>query len=72
VVDLDLEKFFDRVNHDRLMRAIARRMTDKRVLRLIGAFLKVRVLEEGTRSLFKGLEELLRFLSDPFAAEETG
>jgi len=47
VVDLDLEKFFDRVNHDRLMTAIARRITDKRVLRLIGAFLKVGVMEDG-------------------------
>ena len=47
VVDLDLEKFFDRVNHDRLMAAIARRVTDKRVLRLIGAFLKVGVMEDG-------------------------
>jgi RNA-directed DNA polymerase len=47
VVDLDLEKFFDRVNHDKLMAAIARRVTDKRVLRLIGAFLKVGVLENG-------------------------
>src|SRR5580704_6973478 len=47
VVDLDLEKFFDRVNHDKLMSAIARRMTDKRVLRLIGAFLRVGVLENG-------------------------
>jgi len=47
VVDLDLEKFFDRVNHDRLMAAMARRVTDKRVLRLIGAFLKVGVLENG-------------------------
>ena len=47
VVDHDLEKFFDRVNHDRLMAAIARRVTDKRVLRLIGAFLKVGVMEEG-------------------------
>src|SRR5215470_12474743 len=47
VVDLDLEKFFDRVNHDKLMAAIARRITDKRVLRLIGAFLKVGVLEHG-------------------------
>jgi len=47
VVDLDLEKFFDRVNHDRLMMAIARRITDKRVLRLIGAFLKVGVMEDG-------------------------
>src|SRR6516164_10727047 len=35
VVDLDLEKFFDRVNHDKLMAAIARRVTDKRVLKLI-------------------------------------
>jgi RNA-directed DNA polymerase len=47
VVDLDLEKFFDRVNHDKLMAAIARRVTDKRGLRLIGAFLKVGVLENG-------------------------
>jgi RNA-directed DNA polymerase len=47
VVDLDLEKFFDRVNHDKLMAAIARRVTDKRMLRLIGAFLKVGVMENG-------------------------
>jgi RNA-directed DNA polymerase len=47
VVDLDLEKFFDRVNHDRLMAAISGRVIDKRVLRLIGAFLKVGVLENG-------------------------
>jgi RNA-directed DNA polymerase len=47
VVDLDLEKFFDRVNHDKLMAAIARRVTDKRVLQLIGAFLKVGVMENG-------------------------
>jgi RNA-directed DNA polymerase len=47
VVDLDLEKFFDRVNHDKWMAAIARRVTDKRVLRLIGAFLKVGVMEDG-------------------------
>src|SRR5450755_3588595 len=47
VVDLDHEKFFDRVNHDKLMAAISRRVTDKRVLRLIGAFLKVGVLENG-------------------------
>jgi RNA-directed DNA polymerase len=47
VVDLDLEKFFDRVNPDKRMAAIARRVTDKRVLRLIGAFLKVGVMENG-------------------------
>ena len=47
VVDLDLEKFFDRVNHDRLMKAVARRVTDKRMLRLIGAFLKAGVMENG-------------------------
>jgi RNA-directed DNA polymerase len=41
------EKFFDRINHDKLMAAIARRVTDKRVLRLIGAFLKVGVMENG-------------------------
>jgi Reverse transcriptase (RNA-dependent DNA polymerase) len=47
VVDLDLEEFFDRVNHDKRMAAIARRVTDKRVLQLIGAFLKVGVLDNG-------------------------
>jgi RNA-directed DNA polymerase len=47
VVDRDLEKFFDRVNHDKLRKAISRRVTDKRVLRLIGAFWKVGVLENG-------------------------
>src|ERR1700691_6687521 len=46
VVDLDLEKFFDRVNHDKLMAAIARRVTDKRVLRLIGAFPEVGGMED--------------------------
>src|SRR5580693_4720462 len=47
VVDLDLEKFFDRVNHDSLMARVAARVTDKRVLRLIRAFLKSGVLEDG-------------------------
>jgi RNA-directed DNA polymerase len=47
VVDLDLEKFFDRVNHDRLMAHLARRITDKRVLRLIRAFLNAGVMEGG-------------------------
>jgi RNA-directed DNA polymerase len=47
VVDLDLEKFFDRVNHDRLMAAIARRVGDKRMLKLIRAFLESGVMENG-------------------------
>ena len=47
VVDLDLEKFFDRVNHDRLMGQIARRVHDKRLLRLIRSWLKAGVLENG-------------------------
>src|SRR5215469_15179517 len=47
VVDLDLEKFFDRVNHDRLMARVAVRVTDKRVLKLIRAFLKSGVMEDG-------------------------
>ena len=45
VVDLDLEKFFDRVNHDRLMAAIAQRVSDKRMLKLIRAFLESGVME---------------------------
>ncbi len=47
VVDLDLEKFFDRVHHDRLMSRIATRVTDKRVLRLIRAYLNAGVMENG-------------------------
>ncbi len=47
VVDIDLEKFFDRVNHDRLMKSVGLRIADKRMLRLIGAFLKAGVMENG-------------------------
>src|SRR6266567_9396227 len=42
--DLDLEKFFDRVNHQRLMSALATRVTDKGVLVLIGRMLKAKVV----------------------------
>jgi RNA-directed DNA polymerase len=47
VVDIDLEKFFDRVNHDRLMSRIAKRVADKRVLTLIRAYLNAGVMENG-------------------------
>jgi RNA-directed DNA polymerase len=47
VVDIDLEKFFDRVNHDRLMAAVAKRVQDKRLLRLIRAFLNAGVMASG-------------------------
>ena len=47
VVDLDLEKFFDRVNHDRLLAAVAKRVADKRMLKLIRAFLEAGVMEDG-------------------------
>jgi len=47
VVDLDLEKFFDRVNHDRLMARIAERISDKRMLKLMRAFLTAGVMENG-------------------------
>jgi RNA-directed DNA polymerase len=47
VVDLDLEKFFDRVNHDRLMARIAERISDARLLKLIRAFLRAGVMEGG-------------------------
>ncbi|MGH9446597.1 MAG: group II intron reverse transcriptase/maturase [Terriglobia bacterium] len=47
VVDLDLEKFFDRVNHDKLMARIAQRVSDKRMLRLIRSFLTAGVMGNG-------------------------
>src|ERR1700676_1254603 len=46
-VDFDLEKFFDRVNHDKLMGQIAKRIEDKRLLKLIRAFLNDGVMENG-------------------------
>lgn len=50
VVDLDLEKFFDRVNHDVLMSRVARKVKDKRVLRLIRRYLRVGMMEDGAVS----------------------
>jgi RNA-directed DNA polymerase len=46
-VDFDLEKFFDRVNHDKLMGQVAKRVGDKRLLKLIRAFLNAGVMENG-------------------------
>ena len=50
VVDLDLEKFFDRVNHDILMSRVARRVKDKRVLRLIRRHLQAGIMNDGVAS----------------------
>src|SRR6266516_2457838 len=47
VIDLDLERFFDRVNHDKLMAQIAKRVEDKQLLKLIRAFLNAGVMENG-------------------------
>src|SRR5271167_227828 len=46
-VDFDLEKFFDRVNHDKLMGQLSKRVEDKRLLKLIRAFLNAGVMENG-------------------------
>jgi RNA-directed DNA polymerase len=47
VVDLDLAKFFDTVQHDVVMSRLARRVKDKRVLRLIGRYLRAGMMEDG-------------------------
>jgi RNA-directed DNA polymerase len=47
VVDVDLEKFFDRVNHDILMARLARRVSDKRLLRIVRRFLEAGLMQEG-------------------------
>lgn len=47
VVDIDIEKFFDRVNHDMLMARVARKVADKRVLKLVRSYLNAGVLRDG-------------------------
>ena len=47
VVDLDLEKFFDKVNHDRLMWLLGTRIGDRRVLSLVGKFLRSGIMQDG-------------------------
>ena len=47
VVDMDLEKFFDRVNHDILMARLSRRVSDARLLRIIRRFLEAGLMQDG-------------------------
>ena len=47
MVDIDLDSFFDRVNHDRLMHRLSKEIRDKRVLRLIGLYLRSGILDQG-------------------------
>ena len=47
VVELDLDKFFDRVNHDKLMGLLAKKITDKRILKLLRSYLNSGIMEDG-------------------------
>lgn len=47
VIDMDLEKFFDKVNHDRLMRTLSKRIQDPKVLKLIRRYLQAGIMEDG-------------------------
>jgi RNA-directed DNA polymerase len=51
IVEMDLEKFFDRVNHDKLMGLLAKRIADKRTLKLIRSYLNSGIMEGGLVSL---------------------
>jgi hypothetical protein len=51
-VDLDLEKFFDRVNHDILMARLARRIGDKRLLRMVRRFLQAGMMVNSSDGMF--------------------
>jgi len=53
VVDLDLEQFFDRVNHDYLMNELSRKIQDKRLLRLVHSILRANIQEQGNQTACK-------------------
>ena len=58
VVDIDLEKFFDRVNHDVLMSRLAKRVTDKRLLRIVRRFLAAGIMKQGVcTSRYEGMPQ---------------
>lgn len=51
VVDLDLERFFDQVNHELLLHRVRRQVSDRRVLKLVGKYLKVGIMIDGLHSV---------------------